>query len=186
MQRRCLACGNEVTNPIKAVRYCSKSCARKHAPRKRSGPTPTVRIAKTCPNCLIEFITRWEHQECCCRSCARALRAKRFGPGNWKGGVNRLNTGYLKELAKGHPAADKAGYVMQHRLVLEKSLGRYLGRDEHVHHKNGIRDDNRIENLELWSGRKDPLGQRTIDLAADMLNKLTENERNELFKRYLP
>lgn len=111
------------------------------------------------------------------------LRAKLHGPSNWKGGVNKHGSGYLKELAKGHPAADKAGYVMQHRLVMERQLGRFLGKDEHVHHKNGKRDDNRPENLELWSGHKDPPGQRTVDLAYDLVTKLSDTERNELIRR---
>jgi hypothetical protein len=60
---------------------------------------------------------------------------------------------------------DKYGTLQEHRLVMVRKLGRRLRANENVHHINGVRDDNRPENLELWS-KSQPCGQRVEDKTA--------------------
>jgi hypothetical protein len=59
--------------------------------------------------------------------------------------------GYVRVHLPTHPSADCDGYVNQHQLVMEESLGRYLVKGEVIHHINRVRDDNRIENLTLYA-----------------------------------
>jgi hypothetical protein len=71
--------------------------------------------------------------------------------------------GYVVEYMPGHIQADKGGKVLQHRRLYSDLIGRRLHSYENIHHKNGDRKDNRIENLELWVKRQ-PSGQRVEDL----------------------
>src|SRR5436190_10965960 len=83
--------------------------------------------------------------------------------GNWRGGKTRHKAGYLMRRVPGHPRArPNSPYVFEHILVMEELLGRHLLPGESVHHLNGLKDDNRPENLELWV-KPQPAGIRASD-----------------------
>ena len=68
---------------------------------------------------------------------------------NGYGHTKRHNRGYILTYVPHHPNAHKDGYVMLHTIIMERHIGRYLAKDEVVHHINHNRSDNRIENLLL-------------------------------------
>jgi hypothetical protein len=78
---------------------------------------------------------------------------KRSGPNHpdWKGGRKKNYYGYILVQNKSHPDADEKGYILEHRLVMEKKVGRRLKSNEIVHHINRNRVDNRPENLRLFN-----------------------------------
>ena len=108
------------------------------------------------------------------KSCGCWLNRKGKDAPGWKGGFY-YKDGYKYIVQSDHRNVRSNGYVIEHRLVMEEHLGRYLTPDETVHHKNGIRDDNRIENLELWTGNH-PNGVRRTDLLEWCKKYISERE----------
>jgi hypothetical protein len=84
--------------------------------------------------------------------------------GNWKGGRIFHKAGYVMLKTPPDPSGTSR-YVFEHVLVMEDKLGRRLLEGENVHHINGVKDDNRIENLELWT-KPQPSGVRVADAIA--------------------
>lgn len=90
-----------------------------------------------------------------CTHCANKLKPHYSGARStrWEGGRIINEKGYVKLWLSPddffYPMANKKGYVLEHRLVMAKHLGRCLQPWEEVHHKNGVKDDNRIEKLKL-------------------------------------
>lgn len=96
----------------------------------------------------------------CIEAKIKAKKGKRSSA--WKGGRHTDINGYVMIYKPNHPNTTKKGYMGEHRFVMAKYLGRPLNKFENVHHKNGKRNDNRIENLELWNTMQ-PAGQRVED-----------------------
>jgi len=75
------------------------------------------------------------------------IRQAKIKNKRWTG--RRKSNGYIYIKSPNHPNKEIGGYVREHRLVIEESIGRYLTTKEVVHHINGIKTDNRLSNLQL-------------------------------------
>jgi len=108
-------------------------------------------------------------KSCGCLSFAR-FQLGQYGSDNptWKGGRHIDENGYVRLWVSA-----KRKFVREHVLIMSQMLGRPLRRNETVHHKNGNRSDNKLENLELWNHSHGP-GQRVKDMVQWAQNILKE------------
>lgn len=117
-------------------------------------------------------------------SCEKQEKKEPFG---WKVEKIIKKGEYLYCIVREHPYATKKGYVLHHRIVMENHLGRLLDPKEEVHHINGQKHDNRLENLELtkkgehqsFHGRK--RGRMWIMLKCPFCKKVFSRERKQTF-----
>ena len=143
----CERCGKEFhahSGRKESNRWCSKKCF-----------YDTARVYKVCPNCKKDFYhLKGKPRTFCSRKCWHEASGRTFhAQPTFKGEKHITGRGYVYVHAPDHPSVQGKPYkrVAEHRLVMEKFLGRYLHPWELVHHKYGNKQDNVLENLELWA-----------------------------------
>ena len=122
-------------------------------------------MIKNCGKCKQDFKTRDSTRKYCSKSCYVQSQIGRkqlkdisgCNNPNWRGGRRPDKDGYILVYEPSHPYKNCDRRVREHRLVMEKHLNRYLLPDEVVHHINEVRDDNRIENLQVMDKKKHDL-----------------------------
>ena len=118
---------------------------------------------KICLNCRAAFKSKRKEQEYCSRSCASVKKGKgragkKTGPRDgWEYKKTTDKDGYVRCYGALHPYSNGRKMMQEHIMVMELSIGRQLKSNEVVHHKNGNRQDNRLENLELMTRQEHSL-----------------------------
>lgn len=208
--KTCIQCGKEFLQKERTTgNFCSRACWYAWPGRieDRECPVcgkmfrPNDSRQKTCSmGCSIEVrrtaVRNTRCEQCgkplakdvhprvrfCSRSCGVIHRSASPSPAVPVGTLSKQSCGYMNVKIRDASLRKKGdNWMLEHRYVMEQMLGRPLLDSERVHHKNGDRADNRPENLELWTvEKKDPAGQRVLDLVKDMITRLPSSDRDLL------
>lgn len=98
---------------------------------------------------------------------------------HWQGGRRKHPDGYMEIYCPDHPYARHGGYIYEHRYVIEQILGRVLKPSERSHHINGIKDDNRPENLYVFLNNADHSRHHGFKRRKVLVSNLKQKERND-------
>lgn len=163
----CPTCGVEYIARSGRQIYCKPSCNTRRPCKETSCINPQCdKVAtngRACPKCASRF-----------------YHYGTYNPEPRKVGKKKVDrSGYIAIRFPEHPNANKTGYVYEHRLVMSDHLGRPLTKQENVHHVNGDRKDNRLDNLELWVKPQTP-GQRVEDLVEFVVEAYPEEVKMQL------
>jgi len=139
-------------------RFCSQRCNGVSRRGTGFGPTPNHEFnCATCgKSCSVYRSPSAPAPRLCSVECTGLAQLGTANPA-FSGGRHLDGNGYVRVLAPDHPSADPRGYVYEHRLVMERAIGRLLTSVEVVHHINRVTTDNCIGNLQLLASQAEHL-----------------------------
>ena len=157
--KTCPKCNKEFDSKNKNKIYCSSRCysnAKGVRHYSRVGHSWLNEESRNkehkCEKCKRIYLPTRNNQKYCSSKCSSESRKIYLNiPECLEQASRKLdkNIGYVRVYCPMHPMANTWGYVYEHRLIMESLVGRFLNKDEHVHHINGKRWDNSPENLQL-------------------------------------
>ena len=138
----CALCGELFLGQNALSKFCSTACAKSDR-SARQKDNSWKKYKCNCERCGVEFLPpRQAEGGRFCSSACRCFAARK---------ERIYRDGYYMVRIEGHPNATKQGYILEHRAVMEKSIGRHLSKEEVVHHINLNKSDNRVENLMIMT-----------------------------------
>lgn len=162
---KCGWCGDTVDRPTSYFRrvtksgkfFCSKSCRM----RFQNDSRKSIRIVVKCEFCdkesrKIPYSVNNSKKHFCSMKCYSSYKKGSNHP-RWLGGRKVDKDGYVLVYKPTHVNADIRGYIREHREVLENDMGRLLEKSEVVHHIDGDKGNNKVENLMLFGNHGEHL-----------------------------
>jgi hypothetical protein len=176
MNINCVCCNVIFVTNICNTKYCSRNCYQLAKSRRLNEKRKNIFITVNCIECgwQFQYSKNIGHEiKFCSKKCISFYNSrvsKKFLdiPSCLENSSRKIDKtlGYVRIYVPMHTEANTWGYVYEHRIVAEQIIGRRLNKEEIVHHKNGKRWDNRLENLEVMNKNDHAKlhGQRENDL----------------------
>ena len=172
VEKECLICKKLFfvwVHREKTAKYCSLECRYKSQSKLIGEKNYNWKGTAICPTC-------GSYKKHNAKQCQKCYLSKRIGDNHpsWKGGLLK-NNGYIYILNHQHPSSDNKGYIARTHLIAEKIINRFLKKSEVIHHINGIKNDDRPENLYLFSSQSNHIKFHVLKNKPSLKSNLTKD-----------